>query len=97
MVYKNTPDDASGEPSEFYQWVCELIREHVESSGWTYRELADATGVPQSVCWRLVNGGRIHSDSFIKIIRTIGIDLPVSVCWQLVYVEGIPVPEGGTA
>lgn len=87
MVYKNTPGDASGEPSEFYLWVCELIRERVESFGWTYRELAEGTGVPVSVCWRLINGGRIHSDSFIKIIGTIGIDL----------VEGVPVPEGGTA
>ena len=87
MVYKNTPGDASGEPSEFYLLVCELIRERVESFGWTYRELAEATGVPVSVCWRLINGGRIHSDSFIKIIGTIGIDL----------VEGVPVPEGGTA
>jgi len=87
MVYQNMPGDASGDPSEYYQWVCELIRDRVHSYSWTYRELADATSVPRSVCWRLLNGGRIHSDSFIKIIGTVGLDL----------VEGVPVVEEGTA
>lgn len=89
MVHYNEPPHESETdiPSEYYLWVCELIRDRVDSFGWTYRELSEATKVPVSVCWRLLNDGRIHSDSFIKIIGTIGIDL----------VEGVPIVEGGTA
>ena len=89
MVYHNTQGHESKDdaPSESYLWVCELVRDRVDSFGWTYRELSETTKVPISVCGRLLNGGRIHSDSFIRIIATIGIDL----------VEGVPIVEGGTA